>query len=157
MAGAERLSLRRRGARAATRGRRNLLAVVRLSDHMDQGEAPAAPPASPAAALMARRFRGFLPVVVDVECGGFQPATDALLEIAAVIIEMNESGLLRRGPTHSCHVRPFEGARLDPAALAVTKIDPWHPLRPAVPEREALQRIFREVRLAVRANGCKRA
>jgi ribonuclease T len=94
---------------------------------------------------------------VDVECGGFQPATDALLEIAAVIIEMDETGLLRRGPTHSCHVRPFEGARLDPAALAVTKIDPWHPLRPAVPERDALQRIFREVRLAVRANGCKRA
>ncbi|MGH8286743.1 MAG: ribonuclease T [Steroidobacteraceae bacterium] len=106
---------------------------------------------------MARRFRGFLPVVVDVECGGFQAATDALLEIAAVIVEMDESGTLRRGPTHSCHVKPFEGARIDAAALAVTGIDPWHPLRPALPERDALQRIFREVRQAVRANGCKRA
>lgn len=106
---------------------------------------------------MARRFRGFLPVVVDVECGGFQAATDALLEIAAVIVEMDESGTLRRGPTHSCHVKPFEGARIDAAALAVTGIDPWHPLRPALPERDALQRIFREVRQAVRGNGCKRA
>ncbi|HKZ74689.1 MAG TPA: ribonuclease T, partial [Steroidobacteraceae bacterium] len=112
---------------------------------------------SPAPTLMARRFRGFLPVVVDVECGGFQASTDALLEIAAVIVEMDESGTLRRGPTHSYHVQPFEGARIDPAALAVTGIDPWHPLRPALPERDALQRIFREVRLAVRANGCKRA
>lgn len=122
---------------------------------------PAEPPPpatlAPAAALMARRFRGFLPVVVDVECGGFQAATDALLEIAAVIVEMDESGTLRRGPTHSCHVKPFEGARIDAAALAVTGIDPWHPLRPALPERDALQRIFREVRQAVRANGCKRA
>jgi ribonuclease T len=128
-----------------------------VTDPADQIE-PAAPATlSPAAALMSRRFRGFLPVAVDVECGGFQCTTDALLEIAAVVIEMDENGLLKRGATHSCHVRPFEGARLDPAALAVTGIDPFHPLRPAVPEREALQRIFREVRLAVRAYGCKRA
>lgn len=127
-----------------------------MSDLSEQGETGGGA-ANPAAALMARRFRGFLPVAVDVECGGFLPATDALLEIAAVIVEMDESGELRRGATVSCHVQPFEGARLDPAALSVTGIDPWHPLRPAVPEREALQRIFREVRVAVRAYGCKRA
>ena len=33
---------------------------------------------------LADRFRGFLPVVVDVETGGFNPATDALLEVAAM-------------------------------------------------------------------------
>jgi ribonuclease T len=120
-------------------------------------EAASAAPLSPAAALMSRRFRGFLPVVVDVECGGFNPATDALLEIAAVIIDMDETGTLRCGPTHSFHVKPFEGARIDQAALAVTGIDPWHPLRPALPEREALQRVFREIRQVVRAYGCKRA
>jgi ribonuclease T len=114
-------------------------------------------PIAPTAALMARRFRGFLPVVIDVECGGFNPATDALLEIAAVAIEMNEDGTLRRGETHSYHVKPFEGARLDPAALQVTGIDPWHPLRPSIPERDALQRIFREVRHAIRAYTCRRA
>ena len=106
---------------------------------------------------MARRFRGFLPVVIDVESGGFNSATDALLEIAAVIIDMDENGVLRRGVTHSFHVIPFAGSRLDPASLAVTGIDPWHPLRPAIPERDALQRIFREVRHVVRAYNCRRA
>jgi ribonuclease T len=107
--------------------------------------------------LLGRRFRGFLPVVVDVETGGFVAATDALLQIAAVMIDVDAGGRLVRGATHSCHVKPFENARLDPASLAVNKIDPWHPLRPALDEHEALQRIFREVRAGVRAHGCKRA
>jgi ribonuclease T len=121
--------------------------------------APAASgtPLAPGAALMARRFRGYLPVVIDVETGGFQVATDALLEIAAVFIDMDPSGELHRGATHSYHVQPFAGARLDPASLSVTGIDPYHPLRPALPERDALQRIFREVRHAMRAYGCRRA
>jgi ribonuclease T len=109
------------------------------------------------AALMSRRFRGFLPVVVDVETGGFIARTDALLEIAAVFIDMDASGVLSRGATLSFHVQPFSGARMDPASLSVTGIDPYHPLRPALPEREALQRIFREVRHQMRAYACRRA
>jgi ribonuclease T len=120
-------------------------------------ELPEALPTAPAAPVMARRFRGFLPVVIDVETGGFHSTTDALLEIAAVLIDMDTDGTLKRGATHSYHVQPFQGARLDPAALAVTGIDPHHPLRPALPERDALQRIFREVRHALRAYGCHRA
>jgi ribonuclease T len=112
---------------------------------------------APAARLMSRRFRGFLPVCIDVECGGFNPATDALLEIAAVIVDMDERGVLKRGASHSYHVVPFEGARLDPASVAVTGIDPFHPLRPAIPERDALQRIYREVRHAIRMYNCRRA
>ncbi|HEY6453095.1 MAG TPA: ribonuclease T [Steroidobacteraceae bacterium] len=107
--------------------------------------------------LMARRFRGFLPVVVDVETGGFQPSTDALLQIAAVLIEIDGQGRLFRGETHSYHVRPFENSRLDPASLQVNKIDPWHPLRPAIDESDALQRIFRAIRAAIRIHGCRRA
>ena len=114
-------------------------------------------PASGAPGPMAGRFRGFLPVVVDVETGGFNAATDALLEIAAVMIDIDADGLLRRGATHSYHVRPFEGARIEPAALQVNGIDPFHPLRPALPERDALQRIFREIRHAMRDYGCRRA
>src|SRR5215468_6771859 len=110
-----------------------------------------------AVALMSRRFRGYLPVAVDVETGGFNVTTDALLEIAAVLIDMDPDGTLRRGATHDFHVKPFEGARLDPVSLSVTGIDPWHPLRPALPERDALQRAFREVRHAVRAYNCRRA
>jgi ribonuclease T len=114
-------------------------------------------PAAAAAGLMSRRFRGYLPVAIDVETGGFYSATDALLEIAAVIIDMDADGTLKRGATHTFHVKPFEGGRLDPAALAVTGIDPHHPLRPALPERDALQRVFREIRHAVRAYRCRRA
>ncbi|MFO1455723.1 MAG: ribonuclease T [Steroidobacteraceae bacterium] len=118
--------------------------------------APAAPPAQPAIAPQ-RRFRGFLPVVVDVETGGFNAARDALLEIAAVLVTIGPDGRLARGTTHSFHVKPFEGANLEPASLAVNGIDPFHPLRPALDERDALQRVFREVRLAIREANCKRA
>jgi ribonuclease T len=106
---------------------------------------------------MANRFRGFLPVVVDVETGGFNCKTDALLEVAAVLLEMDEEGLLSRSETIRYHVKPFEGANLEPASLAVNGIDPNHPLRPAIDERDALQRIFREVRRSVRENRCSRA
>ena len=106
---------------------------------------------------MAARFRGFMPVVVDVETGGFNAATDALLEIAALNLELCADGTLRPGEIAWYHVEPFEGANMDPASLEVTGIDPHHPLRPALPERDALQRVFRMVRRSVRANRCNRA
>ena len=107
--------------------------------------------------LLGRRFRGFLPVVVDLETGGFNSKTDALLEIAAVLLEMNDDGMLSRGETHRFHVQPFPGANMEPASLAVNGIDPHHPLRPAIPEKDALDRIFNEVRKAVKQHGCTRA
>jgi len=106
---------------------------------------------------MADRFRGFLPVVVDVETGGFNAMTDALLEIAVVLLVIDSDGFLQRDETIRYHVKPFEGANMDPASLAVNGIDPHHPLRPAIDERDALQRTFREVRRAVRENRCSRA
>lgn len=106
---------------------------------------------------IAKRFRGFLPVVVDVETGGFSAETDGLLEIAAVIIGMDEAGRLLPGECNACHVQPFPGARLDPKALAFNGIDPDHPFRDAVSEAEALQRIFQPIRLAVKQSGCTRA
>jgi ribonuclease T len=106
---------------------------------------------------IADRFRGFLPVAIDVETGGFNPATDALLELAAVLIEMTPGGEITTGETFRYHVQPFHGSRIDPASLAVIGIDPHHPLRPAMPEREALTQLFREVRKAVREADCTRA
>ena len=106
---------------------------------------------------MADRFRGFLPVVVDVETGGFNSKTDALLEIAAVLLEIDDDGQMMRGETIRYHVKPFEGANIEEASLAVNGIDPHHPLRPAIDERDALQRTFREVRRAVREVRCSRA
>lgn len=114
---------------------------------------PVSDPGTP----IAGRFRGFLPVVIDVETGGFNSATDALLEIAAVTLRMDDKGDLSLDSTTSYHVKPFEGANIEPASLEVNGIDPYHPLRPALPEREALSRIFREVRRAVSENNCTRA
>lgn len=106
---------------------------------------------------MAGRFRGFLPVVVDVETGGFNAKRDALLEIAAAMLAMDESGNLRVDEILSFHVKPFEGANIEEASLAVNGIDPYHPLRPAINEQEALSRIFKPVRAAIKANDCNRA
>lgn len=107
--------------------------------------------------LMSHRFRGFLPVVIDVETGGFNSATDALLEIAAVTVDFDDDGQLGIRESAAYHVAPFEGANIEPASLEVNGIDPHHPLRPAVPERDALGRIFRVVREQMKVSGCKRA
>lgn len=106
---------------------------------------------------IAERFRGFLPVVIDVETGGFNPETDALLEIAAVTLYMDEGFRLCLGETISCHVEPFPGANMDPKALAFTGIDPHHPFRGALSERDALQTLFTPIRRAVKESGCRRA
>jgi ribonuclease T len=94
---------------------------------------------------------------VDVETGGFDAKTDALLEIAATTIRMDQAGLLQPGETQAAHVEPFEGARIDPKALEFNGIDPGHPFRLALPEKEALERLFTPIRKAVKASGCKRA
>lgn len=106
---------------------------------------------------MRRRFRGFLPVVVDVETGGFNAAKDALLEIAAVTLQINNEGNLERKTTVHYHVEPFEGSNIEKASLEVNGIDPHHPLRPAIDEKEAMTRIFKEVRREVSEQGCTRA
>lgn len=106
---------------------------------------------------VAARFRGFLPVVVDVETGGFDAANDALLEIAAVVLRVDEEGRWVAGETHACHVEPFPGANLEPAALEFNGIIPDHPLRGALPEAEALAHVFGPIRREIRAQGCTRA
>lgn len=113
--------------------------------------------ANPITPRLAERFRGFLPVVVDVETGGFDPERDALLEIAAVILLMDAEGRLYPAQTISTHVNPFPGANIDPRALEITGIDPDHPFRAALDEREALGLIFRPIRKALKAHDCQRA
>ena len=106
---------------------------------------------------IADRFRGFLPVVVDVETGGFNAQKDALLEIAACLIRMDEFGRLYTAETVAVNVEPFEGANIDPRSLEITGIQVDSPLRMAVPEQEALRRISQPVRKEVRDTGCQRA
>ncbi|MGH8595433.1 MAG: ribonuclease T [Gammaproteobacteria bacterium] len=107
--------------------------------------------------ITAQRFRGFLPVVVDVEAGGFNPHTDALLEIAVVLLDHDNTAGWHRTQTIAHHVKPFEGARLEEAALKFNKIDPHHPFRLAVDERDALNDLLARVRDAVNRHGCTRA
>lgn len=106
---------------------------------------------------MAYRFRGFLPVVVDVETGGFNSATDALLEIAATPILMDDDGQVYPDQTHFFRVEPFEGANVEQAALDFTGIKLDHPLRMAVSEEHALGEIFKSIRKSMKTAGCKRA
>ncbi|UCH42015.1 MAG: ribonuclease T [Gammaproteobacteria bacterium] len=106
---------------------------------------------------MAQRFRGFLPVVVDVETGGFNEVTDALLQIAAVLIDIDDKGRLYCAETISCHVTPFEGANLDPRSMEVNGIDVDHPFRLALDEKQALPKIFKPVRNAIKSQGCNKA
>lgn len=106
---------------------------------------------------IALRFRGFLPVVVDVETAGFDAARDALLEIAAVTLRIDAQGRLEPAEIAHAHITPFPGANLEPRALAFTGIDPYHPFRMALPERQGLETVFGTVRRAVKASGCRRA
>jgi len=106
---------------------------------------------------MASRFRGYLPVVVDVETGGFNAKTDALLEVAMVVMDMDERGMLTPGISMSANIAPFEGANIEQSALDFTGIKLDDPERNALEESSALAAMFKSVRREMKAKGCKRA
>lgn len=108
-------------------------------------------------ALMQKRFRGYMPVVIDVETAGFNAKTDALLEIAAVTLKFNDDGLLLPDQTLHYHIEPFEGANIEQAAIDFNGIDPHSPLRGAVDEAGALKDMFKPIRKAQKDAGCQRS
>ena len=128
---------------------------------MDSTEArpsPAAETLAPRDPLrMAGRFRGYLPVVVDVETGGFDWNRHALLEIAVVPLDIDDNGLIVRGATTGAHVVPAPGTEICPKSLEVTGIIIDHPFRGALAERAALESVFAPVREACKRHGCQRA
>ncbi len=107
--------------------------------------------------LINQRFRGFLPVVVDVETGGFNARHDALLEVAAVLINFDENNQLVPVETIHYHVQPFKDANIDPESLKITGIDPYHPLRPALSEDKVAERFFGPIREYQKRNECTRS
>ncbi len=107
--------------------------------------------------LLAQRFRTFYPVVIDVETGGFNSKTDAVLEVGAVLLTMNDAGDLEIDQTFFHRVIPFDGANIEEAALKFTGIDPYHPLRIARTEKDVFQSLFQIVREAQKAHQCKRS
>ncbi len=106
---------------------------------------------------MKRRFRGFYPVILDVETGGFNPQTDALLEVAAVTLKFDDLGNLSPDKSYHFNIEPFEGANIEKAALEFTGIDPTNPLRFAVPEKEGLKSLFQEIRTGQKEAECQRS
>ena len=107
--------------------------------------------------LFSQRFRGFFPVVIDVETAGFNKETDAVLEIAASVLKMDDQGELSLDHTLHFHVAPFEGANIEQSAIEFNGIDPFSPLRGAVPEADAVKEICKMVRKAQKAAGCSRS
>lgn len=107
--------------------------------------------------LMSKRFRGYFPVVIDIETAGFNAQTDAVLELAASILSFDKDENLTLDHTHHYNIDPFEGANLEQASLDFTGIDPYNPLRGAVSEKDALHDLFKHVRKAMKAQGCHRA
>lgn len=109
--------------------------------------------------LMARRFRGYYPIVIDVETGGFNEKKDALLEIAAVSLKIDENGIMATNNTFHRHIKPFEGANMDPASMAVNGIDPYHPFRVAIAadEEASIRDLFRFIHKEMKQQKCKRA
>lgn len=106
---------------------------------------------------IANRFRGFLPVVIDVETGGFDAKTNALLEIAAIPILMDDKDQVYPEGCYSAEVEPFEGAVIEESSLQFTGIDLDGPDRHAMPEKDALTEIFQPIRQLIRDHDCKRA
>lgn len=112
---------------------------------------------STAIPTLSERFRGYFPVVIDVETAGFIAGTDALLELAAVTVKMDEDGLLHPDQTFHYHIEPFEGANLEPAALEFNGIDPHCALRGAIEESEAMKELCKGVRKAQKNADCQRS
>ena len=107
--------------------------------------------------LMAKRFRGFYPVVVDVETGGFNEKTDALLEVAALTLKIDDTGTMDINNKYTANIEPFAGSNIEPASLEITGIDPYHPFRMAKPEDIAIRELFKFVTKEMKQNGCTRA
>lgn len=103
------------------------------------------------------RFRGFLPVAVDIETGGTDPAKNPLLEIAVVFFDMRENGIIISTDEICEHIVPFPASVIDEEALKINQIDPGYPLRFPKEEKEVLSHIFTRVQKQVDENGCRRA
>jgi len=104
---------------------------------------------------ISQRFRGFLPVVIDVETGGFNAQTDALLELAAIPLTIEDGKLVENGKYHF-HIEPFQGANIETAAIEFTGIDIESPFRGAISEEDALLELFEQLNILIKQENCNR-
>jgi len=106
--------------------------------------------------MLKDRFRKYLPVVVDLETGGFNSKENAILEIAITLIEEIDE-LLVVGDTHRYHIEPYEDLIVEDESLEFTKIKLDHPLRNAVSEKYALKELFTIINKEKSKYECSRA
>jgi ribonuclease T len=104
-----------------------------------------------------QRFRGYFPVIIDVETAGFNSQTDALLEIAAITLSMDENGLLAPDACFHEHVAPFEGSNIEKAAIEFNGIDPFCALRGAEAEDHVMKELCKFVRKLQKEADCQRS
>lgn len=106
--------------------------------------------------MLKNRFRKYLPVVVDIETGGFDPELNAILEIAITLIEENDNKFVV-GETHRHHIIPFKNSIIEKESLEFTKIKLDHPLRNAIDEKDAIKDIFKIINKVKNKYECSRA
>lgn len=106
--------------------------------------------------LLSNRFRTFYPVVIDIETAGFNPKTDAVLEIALITLKMDKLGWLHKEDILHFHIKPFKGSIINSDAIAFNKIDPFNPLRGAISETLAIESILEKVNYGIKIQGCTR-
>ena len=107
-------------------------------------------------ARMKARFRGFLPVVVDLETGGFDKDVHALLQVGAASLHWmdDELGIEELA---TWNVTPHPATRVEAASLELTGIDLEDPGRQALSEEVVVRELFRFARRAMRRHSCQRA
>lgn len=106
---------------------------------------------------LSERFRGFFPVIIDMETTGLDAKACGVLELAAITLTLNEEGALVLGERYHSHVLPFEGALIDPKSSAIHQIDVSHPFRFAIHEKEALEQLWQFIREVKKTTGCQKA
>jgi len=106
--------------------------------------------------VLKNRFRKYLPVVVDIETGGFDPELNAILEIAITLIEEQDNKFVV-GETYRHHINPFENSIIEKESLDFTKIKLDHPLRNAIDEKDAIKDIFKIINKIKNKYECSRA
>lgn len=107
--------------------------------------------------LLKNRFRGYFPVVIDVETTGLNAKTNGLIELAAITLKMNEEGILEIDQKCHFQIAPFEGAQIDPESLKINGIDIHDPNRQTVSENQAISELFQMVRKGQKAADCQRS
>ena len=105
---------------------------------------------------ISERFRGFLPVVVDLETGGLDPNKNPILELACSFLNYEKEKLVPH-KSFSWDIKPQPNLEIDPSSQLLTGIDPLSDIENRTDEKAAIKSFFKEVRRETKMNECTRA